>query len=74
MKISFDSPVILVFSFICATVYLLTSSDVLTDAFILMPEWNLDSGKWYFRLFSHVMGHASVSHLMGNLALILLIV
>lgn len=73
MKIAFNSPVILIFSFICAVVYLLTSSNIFTDAFVLMPEWDFSNGKWYFRLFSHVLGHSSVSHLMGNLALILLI-
>ncbi len=73
MKISFNSPVILVFSFLCAVIYLLNTAEIFTDAFVLMPEWNFSNGKWYFRLFSHVMGHASAGHLMGNLALILLI-
>lgn len=74
MKISFDSPVILVFSFVCAGVYLLTlTSDVFKDLFILMPEWNFSSPGWYFRLVSHTMGHASVDHLIGNMAFILLL-
>lgn len=74
MKITFNSPVILTFSILCALIYLLTGPmGVLQDAFVLMPEWNFSSPGWYFRLFSHTMGHANTEHLMGNLAFILLI-
>lgn len=74
MRITFNSPVILTFSIICACVYFLTGPmGILSDAFTLLPEWNLSSPTWYFRLFSHTIGHASTEHLMGNLAFILLI-
>ncbi|MBI3136844.1 MAG: rhomboid family intramembrane serine protease [Bacteroidetes bacterium] len=74
MKITFNSPVILTFSILCAAVYLLTGPmGLLSDSFKLLPGWNLSSPGWYFRLFSHTMGHASTEHLMGNLAFILLI-
>jgi membrane associated rhomboid family serine protease len=74
MKITFNSPVILTFSIICAVVYLLIGPmGVMKDLFVLVPEWNFSSPTWYFRLFSHTMGHASTEHLMGNLAFILLI-
>ena len=73
MKISFDSPVILTFSFVCAGIYLMTSNNIMTEAFVLAPEWNFGSGSWYLRLFSHVLGHADATHLMSNMALILLI-
>lgn len=73
MKIAFDSPVILIFSFVCAAIYLLTSNGILADSFVLMPKWEFSSASWYFRLFSHALGHVNATHLMGNLALILLI-
>lgn len=74
MKITFDSPVILTFSFLCAGIYLLCSlSPGVASLFVLFPEWNLGSGSWYFRLFSHGMGHQDSTHLMGNLSLILLL-
>lgn len=74
MKIKFDSPVILSFSIICAIVYVITGPlEIMQDSFTLLPVWDFSSFGWYFRLFSHTIGHASTEHLMGNLAFILLI-
>lgn len=73
MKLTFNSPVILTFSAICAGVYLLTYLNADMNLFVLFPQWNFDSPSWYFRIFSHSMGHASMDHLMGNLAFILLL-
>ena len=74
MKITFNSPVILVFSFLCAAVYLFNpQSEPSNNLFTLLPVWDLDNFTWYFRLFSNSLGHASSDHLMGNLAFILLL-
>ncbi|NOQ70790.1 MAG: rhomboid family intramembrane serine protease [Crocinitomix sp.] len=74
MKITFNSPVILTFSFLCAGVYLLNHTFGLAeDLFKLMPIWDFGSGKWYFRLFSNAFGHGNSDHLMGNLAFVLLL-
>ncbi len=74
MKITFNSPVILIFSFLCAAVYLFSpQSHIENDLFTLLPGWNLSDFTWYFRLFSNSLGHASSDHLMGNLAFILLL-
>ena len=74
MRITFDSPVILSFSFLCAGIYLLSSiSPLLGDAFVLYPVWDFDDPLWYFRLFSHAMGHANKGHLMANLPMLLLL-
>ncbi len=74
MKITFDSPVILIFSFLCTGIYLLCSaSPKLHGLFILQPEWDASSASWYFRLFSHSMGHKDLGHLMSNLPLLLLL-
>ncbi|WP_027419287.1 rhomboid family intramembrane serine protease [Crocinitomix catalasitica] len=74
MKITFNSPAILTFSFISAAVYILTGPlGLFKSAFILFPVWDFSHFEWYFRLFSNTVGHASSNHLMGNLALILLL-
>lgn len=73
MKITFNSPVILTFSIICAVVYLFTSNGIAENLFVLTPEWNFGSFSWYFKLIAHSMGHANMEHIMGNLAFILLL-
>ncbi|MFT4601933.1 MAG: membrane associated rhomboid family serine protease [Arenicella sp.] len=73
MKLTFNSPVILVFSALCAGVYLLQSLNMSADMFVLMPNWDMGNPAWYFRIFSHALGHGSMEHLMGNLAFILLL-
>ncbi len=74
MKVTFNSPVILTFSFLCAGVYLLNHTlNLFTDFFILQPHWDFSSLTWYFRLFSNTLGHADGNHLMGNLAFVLLL-
>lgn len=73
MKIKFDSPVVLIFSAICAGVYLLQYLEISGGMFVLIPQFEPSSPSWYFRLFSHAIGHGSSEHLMGNLAFILLL-
>ena len=74
MKITFNSPIILSFSLLCAGVYLLNHQlGLFSDYFVLVPEWNFSSGAWYFRLFSNALGHSNSDHLIGNLAFILLL-
>lgn len=74
MRITFNSPVILTFSFLCAIVYLFNpQSHPANSLFTLLPVWDLDNITWYFRLFSNAIGHASTDHLMSNLAFILLL-
>lgn len=74
MKITFNSPVILTFSILCAIVYVLNHTlGIMVDSFKLLPEWNFSSFMWYVRLFSNTLGHGGSDHLMGNLAFILLL-
>lgn len=74
MKITFNAPVILTFSLVCAGVLFLTNFlNIFTTSFVLIPEWDFSSFGWYFRLMSHTVGHADSEHLMGNLAFILLL-
>jgi rhomboid protease GluP len=74
MKLKFNSPVILGFSLICVAVFVLDKVMVGT----LMPYFtlgyvNTSSALSLLTLFTHVIGHASIEHLLGNLTFILLL-
>jgi len=74
MKITFNSPLILSFSFICLVIYIITGYfGWFQSSFILTPNFNSSNFLDYFRLFSHTLGHESIDHLIGNLSFILLI-
>ncbi len=74
MKLKFNSPVILTFSLICVAVFFLDKIMVGT----LMPYFALGHVSMsnpisLMTLFTHVLGHGSIEHLLGNLTFILLI-
>jgi membrane associated rhomboid family serine protease len=76
MKISYNAPVILTFTLICAGI--LVSSQMMAGAlinnfFVCYPHMSLTNPLTYFRLFSHVIGHKDWAHLIGNFSFILLI-
>jgi GlpG protein len=74
MKITFNSPLILTFSFICVVVYIITIPlGYFPQNFVLQPNWGNGDFSSYFRLISHIIGHANMEHLIGNLSFILLI-
>jgi GlpG protein len=73
MKLTFNSPVILSFSLVCGLAYLLSYLNIDGKLFVLYPEWEFSHPVWYFRIFSHSIGHANMEHLMGNMAFILLL-
>lgn len=73
MKLTFNSPVVLIFSFVCAAVFLLGQIGIGKDLFLLYPQWDMSNPVWYVRIWSHSLGHASTEHLMGNMALFLLL-
>ena len=74
MRISYNSPVILTFALICTAVFFM-------DQFLanqLMPYFAVGTQfsahpLMIFSLFSHVIGHGSIEHLLGNMTFILLI-
>ena len=74
MRISYNAPVILTFALICTAVFFI-------DSFTggnLMPYFavgtNLNAHPLtIFSLFSHVLGHGSMEHLLGNMTFILLL-
>jgi rhomboid protease GluP len=76
MRISFNAPVVLVFTLVACAVMVLSDH--------VMPNFNSNyfaaTGHFdwtyipdYFRIVSHVIGHADWNHLIGNFSFILLI-
>ncbi len=75
MKIIINSPVILGFALICTVVLFLDSitSGKTTTTLFSVYRSSLTSPLTYVRFIGHVFGHASLSHLVGNMMMILLI-
>ncbi len=74
-KITFNSPLVLGFALACAAVTLLGA---LTGESSTALLFSTHAGSWadpllYLRLFTHVLGHTGLTHLMGNMAYILLL-
>lgn len=73
MKITFNAPVTLAFSLICAVVYFVFTSTTPPRVCILGGEFDWTHWQWYVSLVGYTVGHASTAHLVGNLSLILLL-
>lgn len=76
MKIHYNAPVVLTFSIISVVIFLLSaliSERITTTFFLVRPTFSFTNLLDYFRIVSHVLGHASFQHLLGNLTLILLL-
>ena len=76
MRISYNSPVILSFTFISAAVYLmdvLFFGNLTRNFFTVYPGFSFLNPLDYLRLISHAIGHSSWQHLLGNFTFILLI-
>lgn len=78
MRIKYNAPTVLTFTFISALVLILSQTLVPS----LTPSWFMVPGKGGFspasfrnwvNLFGHVIGHANWTHLISNFSLILLI-
>ena len=71
MRIKYNAPVILNFTLVCVVV--LAIGEPIKDFFIVGSSMNLSNPIDYFRLVSHIAGHADWNHLIGNFTFILLI-
>src|SRR5688572_988724 len=74
MKLKFNSPVVLAFSLICVAVFLLDK--ILLGQLIpyfALGHVSISNPVSLVTLFTHVIGHASLEHLIGNLTFILLL-
>lgn len=76
MKLQYNSPVILTFTLISTAVLAIdyvTAHFLITNFFTVSSSMSLWNPISYFRLFSHVFGHADWGHLLSNFSFILLI-
>lgn len=75
MKIQYNSPVILSYTFICCIILALNplTATMLMSIFTVYPTMSLTNPLDYFRLFSHAMGHGDWNHLLSNFTFILLL-
>ncbi len=75
-KIRYNSPAILTFSIIAVGIHLIDSfliREFTIRYFVVRPSMSLLNPLDYFRLISHVLGHANWNHLIGNLTYMLLL-
>jgi len=78
MRIKYNAPTVLTFTLLCALILLLsrTLAPNLTENWFVVPgrgSFRVGSFRNWITLFTHIMGHADLSHLIGNFTLILLI-
>lgn len=73
VKISFNAPVIVGFTFACLIVLILgeVTKNATTNAFFSVYRSSLLSPLTYIRFFGHILGHAGWEHFIGNIMLIL---
>jgi rhomboid protease GluP len=76
MRLKYNSPIILSFALI-STIVLLVSKYLMPDLtsswFTAPAQFSFNNFMDYPRMFSHVIGHADVNHLLGNFTFILLL-
>ncbi|MCR5098442.1 MAG: rhomboid family intramembrane serine protease [Lachnospiraceae bacterium] len=75
LRITFNSPVVLAFAFICliATILGTVSGGSITNDFFVTYRSPLTNPLTYLRAISHVFGHAGWEHLISNMSFILLL-
>lgn len=74
-KLKFNSPIILFYALLCSFILFIdrfTGMNIMS-LFTLYNETNFLNPIAIFRLFSHVIGHQNLAHLMGNMTFILLL-
>jgi membrane associated rhomboid family serine protease len=72
LRISYNAPVVLTFALAAVAVFIITRlGDGVASWFVAWPE--LGSIRSYVGLFTHILGHQSWEHLLGNFMLILLL-
>ncbi|MDR0707524.1 MAG: rhomboid family intramembrane serine protease [Treponema sp.] len=76
MRLKYNSPVVLTFAFICAGVLLANqflSPNLIATWFTAPGHGTFSFPRNIVNLFTHVIGHADWSHLIGNFSIILLV-
>jgi len=75
MRVEYNAPVILTFSLLALAIHIanLFIPSFTVHYFLVLPAMDLFNPLDYFRLVSHILGHASWNHLFSNLVFILLL-
>ena len=76
MRIKYNAPTVLTFTLICALVLLLSRTLIpgFTENMFMVPgKSGFRFGPDWFKIFTHVIGHADWNHLIGNFTIILII-
>ena len=75
LKITFNSPLVLGFALACAAATLLGAVTGESSTALLFSTYGapMTDPLMYLRLFTHVLGHTGLEHLVGNMAYILLL-
>lgn len=75
LKISFNSKVVLIFVFLCmiATILGMISNHAITQLLFMTFHSSLLNPLTYLRFFTHVLGHSSWEHFIGNASYLLLL-
>ena len=73
--LSFNSPVVLVFTFLCFVALALGifTAGKTTVSFFSVYRSSLKNPFTYLRMFTHVLGHADWNHLFGNITMLLVV-
>lgn len=74
MKIEYNAPIILTYALLASIILLVQQLffDIM-PLFTVYPEVSFTDPVWYFRLFSHALGHGDWNHLVSNFTIILLV-
>jgi len=75
MRLKYNSPVILSYALICTFVFFLDrfTGKSLMPLFTLYNQTNFLNPVALFRLVSHIAGHVTLDHLLGNMTFVLLL-
>ena len=75
MKIDYNAPVVLTFTILSCVILIINQflAGLITPFVSVGPSMNFLNILDYFRLFTHVIGHANWEHLIGNFTFILLL-
>ena len=75
LRVTFNAPLTVLFSLACVAV---TLGGYLTKDNLIIRYFSTHAGAWddpmvYVRLFTHVLGHTGMAHLVANISLVLLL-
>lgn len=75
MSIKYNSPVVLTYALLCTAILFIDKflNGALMGYFAVGTTVNVSDPSSIFSLFSHVLGHGGIDHLLGNMTFILLL-